>query len=901
MAESRTPSPARRSGGAAAPAALSALLAVVAVCAGDAAARTFPFGPRTRAVNDLGNQFVPFHAHLWDLLHGRAGGGPLNWRAGYGTSLLPDLGTYLTSPFAPLVAVFPRERIDLAVYAVTVLKLGAAAAAMAVALLRQRRGGRWGAAVLGAAYGLCGWAVVEASYNPMWLDGLIAFPLLCLVAEWARRGRRPVLGPVVVALCWAANFYTAYMATLGAALVLAARLLEGAGVRGGGARGAGAASGAGAARGAEAAPGVGAASGAGAARGAPRVWGRAVGTVVLGVGLAAPLLVPVFLGSRHAYPGWTRRFEPAAWADVAARVLPATYSFFTPALFLGAGALLLAAALPFHRAAPARARLVWGGLAAVVLLSAQWEPTHLVWHVFATPNGSPYRQTFVLAGVVVMAAWTGVAAGGWPDRRALLGGAALLALVAAGAARSGLVSGVAYGVFGAGVVVAAGAVLLLGAASGTARAGRTGGGGPLARVASVGRTGSGGSLARVAAVGRIAAGSSAGRTERRRLPARGRRLARGAGGVLLAGTVVVPAAVTTAYADRERPARLDDYPAWGAAHEVRAAAVRGADGWPRYRTDPGRPQLTGNDPLLVGGQGAAYYSSHTPAVWTRTLAALGGGWTSHGRNLQSLDNPVTDALFAVGARWRDGVLTRTDEYLPLVTVRPGAGELRYGPSAFRNQELLLGSRVYGLPADGVCPVGSDVFVWAPDFTGTARLGGTGRPAELRGGLPRRRAAMAPLGTQLVAGTRVQWRGRGAVPEGSVGCLDRARLSEAVARLRAGAAVDVRVDGDGVRAELPPGARGVAVLAAPRIAGWGCEGRPAGDHLGLVAAPLEPGRRSVSCAFRTPGLRSGAACGAAAAVVLAGVWTRARRARRPYATKTSPVHHRAVSRRPAGSA
>ncbi|MFV2121807.1 YfhO family protein, partial [Streptomyces sp. Act-28] len=111
----------------------------------------------------------------------------------------------------------------------------------------------------------------------------------------------------------------------------------------------------------------------------------------------------------------------AEWSDVAARVLPATYSFFTPALFLGAGALLLAAALPFHRGVARRERLVWGGLVAGVLLSAQWEPTHLVWHVFATPNGSPYRQTFVLAGVVVMAAWTGVAAG-WPGRRALLGG-----------------------------------------------------------------------------------------------------------------------------------------------------------------------------------------------------------------------------------------------------------------------------------------------------------------------------------------------------------------------------------------------------------------------------------------------------------------------------------------------
>ncbi|WP_425281832.1 hypothetical protein [Streptomyces ficellus] len=35
----------------------------------------------------------------------------------------------------------------------------------------------------------------------------------------------------------------------------------------------------------------------------------------------------------------------------------------------------------------------------------------------------------------------------------------------------------------------------------------------------------------------------------------------------------------------------------------------------------------------------------------------------------------------------------------------------------------------------------------------------------------------------------------------------------------------------MRADLPPGARGTAVLAAPRIAGWRCEGRPAGSYGG----------------------------------------------------------------------
>ncbi|MET9854876.1 YfhO family protein, partial [Streptomyces sp. NPDC006450] len=377
--------------------ALAALVTAVAVCAGDAVARVFPYGPRHRSINDLGNQFVPFHAHLWDLLHGRAAGGLLlNWQSGYGTSFLPDLGTYLASPFAVLVGLFPRQDIDLAVYVVTVLKTAAAAAAMAWLLRTQRRGPAWAAGLLGASYALCGWSVIEASYNPMWLDGLTAFPLLCLTGEWALRSRRPVAAVVVVAVCWTANFYTAYMATLGAVLVLLVRLFltrEGAGDR-------------------------------------LRVLARAALTTTLGVALSAPVLVPLFLSSKRAYPGWFKPFEPVATGDLLARLLPATYSFSSPALFIGTGTLLLAAALPFHRAVPGRERLVWTGLVLLVLLSFQWIPAHLAWHLFATPNGSPYRQTFVLAGIVVMAAWAGLtSAGRPPGARALAGGAAVLAAV----------------------------------------------------------------------------------------------------------------------------------------------------------------------------------------------------------------------------------------------------------------------------------------------------------------------------------------------------------------------------------------------------------------------------------------------------------------------------------------
>ncbi|MER7519027.1 YfhO family protein [Streptomyces sp. NPDC126499] len=745
--------------------ALAALLTAVAVCAGDAVARTFPFGPHRRSVNDLGNQFLPFHSRLWDLLHGRADGGLLlNWQSGWGTSFLPDLGTYLTSPFAPLVALFPRADLAYALYAITVLKMAAAAAAMACALPRTRPGVWWGAGLLGAAYGLCGWALLEAVYNPMWMDGLIAFPLLCLVGVWVREGRRPLLGPLVVAACWLANFYTAYMATLGAALVLLVSVPHG--------------------------------------RDLVRVLVRGAVTVLLGIGLAAPLLVPVFLGTRHAHPGVVRDFAAASGPDLAARLMPVTYGFSTPALFVCTAVPVLAASLLF-RPGPRRTEWRWPALAVAVALSLQWGPTHLVWHVFATPNGSPYRQTFVLAGVLVLAAWAALA-DGLPDRRALLGGAGVVGLLGLGALGSGQAT-----VWG-GALFAAGLAVLF-----------------------VRR-------------GRLAV-------------------------LLLVGVLVAQAAATTAYGDRERLRRLDDYPAWSAADGRLADALAEADGWPAYRTDSGRPHTTANEPMTLGGQGGAYYSSLTPDVLTRTMAALGAGWTSRGRNLQSLDNPVTDALFAVGARRRDGALVRTGPALPLVTVRPSGPGPAYGPSPFRNQELLLGARVYEPPGPtGACRVGTEAFLWAPDVTGTARLGPV--TVRLRGELPRWRAALVSLGVQRVPGLRPEIPAEAASAAGGVelACLDHGRLRTAVAALRAAAPAKIRVTSTGVHALLRPGTTGTLVLSAPRIAGWTCDGRPASSYGGLVAAPVRPGAREVSCAFRPPGLRAGLAAGGAALVLLA-VW------------------------------
>ncbi|MCX4879577.1 YfhO family protein [Streptomyces sp. NBC_00847] len=856
---------------------LAAALTVAVFCAADVIARSYPFGPRTRSVNDLGNQYVPFHAHLWDLLHGRADGGLfVNWQSGYGSSFLPDLGTYLSSPFALLVAVFPRDEIDLAVYVITVLKTASAGAAMAWLLLSLRPGRWWGAGLLGASYAMCGWSVAVASYNPMWLDGLVALPLLCLVGEWAMQRRHPLLGVLIVALAWIANFYTAYMATLCAALVLLLRLwLSGV-------------------------PG----------RRRLETVGRAVVTVTLGVGLAAPLVVVVYFGTRHAYPGRVVQFAPVPAEDMLARLLPTTYSFGTPAVYVGTAALLLALALPFHRAVPRRVRAGWTLLVAAVALSLQWGPTHLVWHAFATPQGSAYRQAFVLCALLVIAAWHSLSYGP-PDLRALGAAAVLLALIAAVASRGHLVRPVGWGVLLLAVVGALGGLMLL---------------------------------------GRTQADGSAGPPA----TARRRGVLAGLAVVLLFGGQFGETAATSAVATRLRLGHMDDYAPWGARQQAQAEAIAQADGWPRYRTDPGREQTVGNDPMLVGGQGAQYYSSLTSAVLSRTLTALGGGWTSRARSVQSLDNDVTDAIFSVGARvhsppdphqgWfpQDGTgpSVSREDVPPLVTLRPGgASSAGFGPSPYRNQELLLGSRVYTVPRITVrtsagrapqagdsahpgtpiaahasvterkptitarCPAGDEVYLWAPHYSGTATTGDgpTGRfrsDARVTKIAAMQRLGRVPASGRLTIELAPSLDGR--LPDGAVGCLDTTRLHDAVERLRSTGATRVTVSGSTIRAELPAGSRGTAVVAAPRIAGWRCAAGdanpvPAGQFHGLIAVPVAPSTNSVSCTFHPPGLRLGTTVGAAAllTLILLGAFTavRRRRAAPPPAPPTATTRPR----------
>ncbi|MGW7193740.1 YfhO family protein, partial [Streptomyces sp. NPDC054838] len=794
----------RRPGAQSAAAAVSAAVSMGAYCLAMAVHGTYPFGGRSRAVNDLGNQFVPFHAHLWDLMRGGTEGDLLfNWGSGYGVPFLADFFTYLMNPFSWLVALFPRDRVELPVFLVTLLSIGLATALMTLWLGRLRPGPAWPRAALAVGYGVGAWTVSNGFADPMWMWGLVAFPLTGFAYDWCLHGRRWVAGTLLVAVSWAGNFYTAAMATLGMGLVLLVRLLlDG------------------------------------------RPWPvrrgvllRAAAMTAAGVALVAPVLTVTFPASRASQPGPEVHYPgPPALRDYLAHLLPGGFHTSAPQVSVGMLPLLLVLAYPFVRRVPGRERAAWCVLLVLVALSYVWTPTILLWHGLALPNGGPYRASFTLAGMLVAVAWLALAAR--PRPRELLAGAGVLGVLLVLAGSSAYFTAATWLLTLAGGAVLTVLLVLLPRVRG--RAGRV----------------------------TVAAALM---------------------GAVFVSTVCTVLSVT-AQRDREewwRPKRTLDAQSLAARR-----AVRAQDRWPDLRSEPGPHEFADNDPLLLGGQGGAYYSSYLPARTAETLRRLGAGWYMGGRHTVGFEDPVGRAVMGVGSYLdhggAGGFTRRTADAAPVVTLRKDLPPLA-ADTVFARQEQVLGARVYTVPAarpvggaaatarpDGnwrlargartafvvSCAPGSSAVAYVPWFSGT--LDALGGHERLSAGFPVTNNGLVPLGRVPAGGevvlTLTADRAQD-VPRFPVGCLDQRGLGTAVARLRESAPGRVTAGGHTIEAVFPARSTGTVVVAVPAVRGWRCSvdgatARAPGTLGGLIAVPLGSGASRVACAYRTPGLTAG---------------------------------------------
>jgi uncharacterized membrane protein YfhO len=332
-----------------------------------AAMGVFPFGDKTLLVADMHSEYVHYFTYLHRAVRG---GGSLlrSWSMGMGLNMMGLLAFYTASPFNLVILLAPEMWLTEAIFAVTLLKMGAAGLTFHL-FLRGRTSLAWGGRLLfSAAYALMGYSVYYAS-NIMWLDGVAVLPLVIWGAKRLYREHKGglLLGALIYAFF--TSYYIGYMIGVFTLLYYtASHIMDKVSIKL-------------------------------YLRGCCRL----AGVALLAAGCCAVLLLPAFLnlwqGQSAMWAAPTSAFSGYVPAQLGYKLLPGRYDSLTdtglPNLYCSLWGMWAAVLYFLNRRIPAREKWCFGGLLAVLVISLCSGFVDLAWHAFENPTWFPARYAFV--------------------------------------------------------------------------------------------------------------------------------------------------------------------------------------------------------------------------------------------------------------------------------------------------------------------------------------------------------------------------------------------------------------------------------------------------------------------------------------------------------------------------
>lgn len=346
-----------------------------------------PFGPKTLLTIDMSNEYVDYFSYFKSLF---GGGGSLFYSFGktLGGNMTGLFAVYLASPFNLLLLLFPRERLDMGVLLLTLLKTGLCGVTFSVYLRRVFAGPTLPAVIFSVFYALMAYNIVYA-LNIMWLDGVMLLPLVALGIELLIARGRIALYLISLTLAIGTDFYIGYMIGIFSVLFFVYRLLLSSGLREEG------------------------------GRFVRRMSLRFAGTAALAVGLSAPLFFPALISlrtSKEKIPGMAQSVHHAALygnfplQDLLHKFVLGAYSYRDaavglPNVYCGLLVVLLLFLYFWNRRVPVREKLYSAAFILILLLSFYSNALNLVWHGFNPPTWFPYRYSFVLCFLLIVLAY----------------------------------------------------------------------------------------------------------------------------------------------------------------------------------------------------------------------------------------------------------------------------------------------------------------------------------------------------------------------------------------------------------------------------------------------------------------------------------------------------------------
>lgn len=341
--------------------------------------KVHPFGPNSVLVLDLNGQYVYYYEAFRDFIHG---GDELfyNWSRNLSGEMFGVFAYYLASPFMLIICLLPRAWMCGAIELLQLLKMGAAAAAFAFFLKRTSKPKTLSVIVFSSCYSLMSYMVVQLM-NPMWLDGLILLPLICLgVHRLVDEGKLLPL-TIPMALMFITHFYIGYMMGIFTFFYFVYYCFTK------------------------------------KRRIFPEHFFKTVAKFALGTVVAllcaCIVLIPVYNSLKLGKFEFTEPdFSLATQFDfltLITKMFPMTYDSVNveglPMIYCGTMTVLLIPLFFMNKRIYIKKKVGLGLLSVLLIVSMYIRPSDMVWHGFQMPNWLPFRYSFALSFVFLIMAF----------------------------------------------------------------------------------------------------------------------------------------------------------------------------------------------------------------------------------------------------------------------------------------------------------------------------------------------------------------------------------------------------------------------------------------------------------------------------------------------------------------
>ena len=353
---------------------LSFIIPAAILFAAYALFRVFPFGIKSVLALDLNAQYVSYFDYMYDVLGGSESIF-YTWSGSLSGEFFGTFAYYLASPFNFIIWLFPREFITEGVMVMLLVKSGAVGLSAAFYLKKHRGFSDYTTILFSVMFALCGYFVAH-TINPMWLDGLVALPLVLMGVERICQKRGFLLYTLSILYIFIANYYIGYMVGIFSALYaiyyVSSRTIGGV-----------------------------------------KDYFRAVGVYtassVAAILMSCVVIIPAFKSLQNGKIGHTPDYsfvENFNIADSFIKLFPGTYDTERPdglpMLYCGTLALIFVLIYFMCKKIPARQKIASGFLLGVMTLCMYIKPVDMFWHGGQVPVWMPYRYSFTIIFLLII-------------------------------------------------------------------------------------------------------------------------------------------------------------------------------------------------------------------------------------------------------------------------------------------------------------------------------------------------------------------------------------------------------------------------------------------------------------------------------------------------------------------